>query len=337
VLVEAIIMEVAIGDQFKLAIESAGLTDNDYFALNNIVSLANVLTQGPLAALDGGDILNFGIIDGTTNLQVPDGAGGSTTQEVNNVPFLLQALESLTALDVLSRPSVITIDNIEASVLDGQNIPIPSGSERNLGTGGATGSTIFTPTQREDVGVIMKVTPQISEGNYVALELDVEVSRPIQSTVGIDVNATGVTLAKSNIITNAVVRDGSTGVLGGLLSEGTDRSRRQTPILGDIPLLGSLFGRKDYNRTKRNLVVLITPHIVKEGIDYDRLTDAQMSKAATANADLFFERGIIKLLPKKAKLRSKYRPTDAAMSEIRGISSDTPPTTLDRGTVQGEN
>lgn len=337
VLVEAIIMEVGIGDQFRLAVESSSLTDNDYFALNNIVNLANVLTQGPLASLEGGDIFNFGILDGTTTLQVPDGAGGVTTQEVNNVPFLLQALESLTALDVLSRPSVITVDNEEANILDGQNIPIPSGSERNLGQGGTTGATIFTPTQREDVGVIMNVTPQISEGDYVFLDLDIEVSRPIQSTVGIDPNATGVTLAKSNIITKAVVRDGSTGVLGGLLSEGTDRSRRQTPILGDIPLLGSLFQRKDYNRTKRNLVVLITPHIVKEGIDYDRLTQAQMSKATKANADLFFERGILKVLPKKAKLRSKYRPTDAAMNEVRGISDDAMPTSLDRGRVQGEN
>ncbi|NUM56452.1 MAG: type II secretion system secretin GspD [Candidatus Hydrogenedentes bacterium] len=335
VLVEAIIMEVGIGDQFRLAIEAAGLTDNDYFALNNIVNLANVLTQGPLASLEGGDILNFGIIDGTTSLQIPGADGTSTTQEVNNVPFLLQALESLTALDVLSRPSVITVDNEEANVLDGQNIPIPSGSERNLGQGGTTGATIFTPTQREDVGVIMKVTPQISEGDYVFLDLDIEVSRPIQSTVGIDPNATGVTLAKSNIITKAVVRDGSTGILGGLLSEGTDRSRRQTPILGDLWLIGSLFGRKDYNRTKRNLVVLITPHIVKEGIDYDRLTSAQMNKAAVANADLFFERGIIKVLPTKAKLRSKYRPTDAAMKEVRGISEDAAPTTLERGTLQG--
>jgi len=255
---------------------------------------------------------------------------------VNNIPFLLQALESLTALDVLSRPSVITVDNEEANVLDGQNIPIPSGSERNLGTGGTTGSTIFTPTQREDVGVKMKVTPQISEGDYVFLDLDIEVSRPIQSTVGIDPNSTGVTLAKSNIINKVVVRDGSTGVLGGLLSEGTDRSRRQTPILGDIPLLGSLFGRKDYNRTKRNLVVLITPHIVKEGIDYDRLTGAQMTKAATANADVFFDRGIIKKVAKKAKLRSKYRPTEATMNEVRGINTDTAPATLDRGAVQGE-
>ncbi len=335
VLVEGIIMEVAIGDQFQLAVESAGLTDNDYFALNNVVNLANVLTGGPLAALDSGSILNFGIIDGTTSLQVPDGAGGSTTQEVNNVPFLLEALESLTALDVLSRPSVITVDNEEANVLDGQNIPIPSGSERNLGTGGTTGATIFTPTQREDVGVKMKVTPQISEGDYVFLDLDIEVSRPIQSTVGIDPNSTGVTLAKSNIVNKVVVRDGSTGVLGGLLSEGTDRGRRQTPILGDIPGLGWLFGSKNYNRTKRNLVVLITPHIVKEGIDYDRLTSAQMSRAAAANADVFFEKGLIKKVSTKARLRSKFRPTDAAMTEIRGVETTGAPSQVQSGSSQG--
>jgi general secretion pathway protein D len=227
------------------------------------------------------------------------------------------------------------VDNEQANVLDGQNIPIPSGSERNINTGGGVGAgSLFTTVQREDVGVKMQVTPQISEGDYVFLDLDVEVSRPIQSTVGIDPNSTGVTLSKSNIVNKVVVRDGSTGILGGLISEGTDRSRRQTPILGDIPLLGSLFGRKDYNRTKRNLVVLITPHIVKEGIDYDRLTQAQMARAANANADVLFQRGIIKKLPMKAKLRSRYRPTDAAMSEIRGIGNDATPANLDRGTVK---
>ncbi|MDZ4859475.1 MAG: type II secretion system secretin GspD [Candidatus Hydrogenedentes bacterium] len=332
--VEAIIMEVAIGDRFKLAVESAGLTANDYFALNNIVSLANVLQSGPLAALDTDDITSIGIIDGTTELTFPDGAGGTVTQEVPNVPLLLQALESLTALDVISRPSLITVDNEEANIVDGQDVPIPTGSQRSLDSGGGVGGSVFTTTQREEIGVKLTVTPQISQGNYVYLDLEVEVSRPIQSSVGIDPNDTGITLSLSKVVNKVVVRDGSTGILGGLISEGTDRLRQQTPLLGDLPLLGWLFGRKDYQRTKRNLVVLITPTIVKEGIDLERLTDAQTAKAATANADVFFERGIFKKIPTKARMRSKYRPTEAALDEVRGIS-DAPAANVERGTIEG--
>lgn len=333
--VEAIIMEVGIGDRFRLAVESAGLTANDYFALNNVVTLANVLAQGPLASLESGDVTNIGIIDGTTELTFPDGEGGNITQEVPNVPLLIQALESMTMLDVLSRPSVTTVDNEQANVVDGQDVPIPTGTQRPLDSGGGqTFGSVFTTTTREELGVKLQVIPQISQGDYVFLDLEVEVSRPIQSTVGIDPNATGLTFSLSKIINKVVVRDGSTGVLGGLISEGTDRSRRQTPILGDIPLLGSLFGRKDYQRNKRNLVVLITPHIVKEGIDYERLTDAEMAKASKANADVLFERGIIKKVSTKASLRSRYRPTEAATNELRGLA---PETGLDKGIVEGEN
>lgn len=329
--VEAIIMEVAINDRFRLSVESAGLTANDYFALNNVINLANVLAEGPLAATGTEDILTAGLIDGTTTLTFPDGAGGTITQEVPNVPLLLTALESLTALDVLSRPSLITVDNEEASIVDGQDVPIVTGTQRPFaGTGDPTGGfgSVFTQTERREIGVNLRVTPQISEGDYVFLDLEIEVSRPIQSTVGIDPNTSGITLSLSKVTNKVVVRDGMTGVLGGLISESTDRGRRQTPILGDIPGLGWLFGRRESTRIKRNLVVLITPHIVKEGIDYERLSQAQMAKATKANADVFFERGIIKKVSKKAYLRSRYRPTEAAIEEVTGGAG------LERGDVE---
>ncbi|GMU92918.1 MAG: hypothetical protein AMXMBFR4_19760 [Candidatus Hydrogenedentota bacterium] len=330
--VEAIIMEVAINDRFRLAVESAGLTANDYFALNNVVSLANVLSGGPLASLQGSDnVLTAGLIDGTTDITFSDGAGGTITQEVPNVPLLLTALEALTALDVLSRPSLITVDNEQANIVDGQEVPVVTGAQRPLdstpGAGAGFGS-VFTQTDRREIGVKLTVTPQISEGNYVFLDLEIEVSRPIVSTIGIDPNASGPTFSLSKITNKVVVREGSTGVLGGLISESTDRGRRQTPILGDIPGLGWLFGRRESTRVKRNLVVLITPHIVKEGIDYQRLTDAQMSKASKANADVFFERGIIKKISQKAYERSRYRPTTAAIEEVTGGS------VLQRGDVE---
>lgn len=317
--VEAQILEVSINDRYRLAVESAGLTANDYFALNNVVNLANVLTQGPLGALENTeDILNLGIIDGTTELTLPDGAGGFITQEIPNIPLLLTALESLTALDVLSRPSLTTVDNEEAHILDGQEVPVITGSQRPLDSGtGVTTSSLFNQTQRRDVGIQLTVTPQISEGDYVFLELEVSVERPIQSTIGLDPNLVGPTFSKSEITNKVVVRDGSTGVLGGLISESTDRSKRQTPLLGDIPGLGWLFRRKDDQRVKRNLVVLITPHIMKEGIDYDRKTEAEIDFAARANADILFEKGFIKKVAGKHKMRQDYRPTESALKDAQ--------------------
>jgi general secretion pathway protein D len=321
--VEAQILEVSINDRYRLAVETAGLTANDYFALNNIVNLANVLTQGPLGALENTeDITSIGIIDGTTELTLPDGAGGFITQEIPNIPLLLTALESLTALDVLSRPSLTTVDNEEAHILDGQEVPVVTGSQRPLDSGsGVTTSSLFNQTQRRDVGISLTVTPQISEGDYVFLELEVTVERPIQSTIGLDPNLVGPTFSKSEITNKVVVRDGSTGILGGLISESTDRSKRQTPILGDIPGLGWLFRRKDDQRAKRNLVVLLTPHIMKEGIDFERKTQAEIELTASANADVLFEKGFIKKVSTKHKMRQDYRPTDAALEGVRSDES----------------
>lgn len=321
--VEAQILEVSINDRYRLAVETAGLTANDYFALNNIVNLANVLTQGPLGALENTeDITSIGIIDGTTELTLPDGAGGFITQEIPNIPLLLTALESLTALDVLSRPSLTTVDNEEAHILDGQEVPVITGSQRPLDSGTGVGtSSLFNQTQRRDVGISLTVTPQISEGDYVFLELEVSVERPIQSTIGLDPNLVGPTFSKSEITNKVVVRDGSTGILGGLISEATDRSKRQTPILGDVPGLGWLFRRKDDQRSKRNLVVLITPHIMKEGIDFERKTEAEIELTARANADVLFEKGFIKKVSTKHKMRQDYRPTDAALEEVRSDES----------------
>ncbi|GMV99076.1 MAG: type II secretion system protein GspD [Candidatus Hydrogenedentota bacterium] len=319
--VEAVILEVGINDRYRLSVEAAELTANDYFALNNIVSLANVLNDGPLAATEGTDSPVFagGIIDGTTEISIPDGAGGFITEEVPNVPFLMTALENLTALDVLSRPSVLIVDNEEANIVVGQQVPFISGNQRSLGDSGGTNAFVFNTIQREDVGIKMKVTPQISEGDYVLMELEVEVSSTVPSDVGLDPNLVGPTVQLSQVTNQLVIKDGATGIVGGLISETTDRSRRQTPVLGDVPVLGWLFKRKDDVRRKRNLVVLVTPHILKEYIDTERRTEIQLEEMREANMDVFFEKGIIKKVQKKHDMRKNFRPT---MTEIDSIQKE---------------
>ncbi len=312
--VDAVIMEVTISDNFDLSVELAGIDGEDGFGLNNVVTLATVLTEGPLAAVGDGGVL-AGIIDGTTEVTIPDGAGGFITQEIPNIPLLLQTLEAITEVDVLAQPGLTTKDNVEAEVVVGQEVPFITGSSRSLDQS-AIGSSVFSRVEREDVGIKLKVKPQISEGDYVSMELEVEVSEVIQSTVGADVNIVGPTLSKSNVKTETVIKDGSTGILGGLLREGTDRSIRQPPYLGDLPMVGWLFRTKSNTRSKRNLVLLVSPYIIKEGIDMDRVTKYRMDQFSNANVDVLFEKGYIKRINKRRYMRNEHRPTRARVEQI---------------------
>ena len=307
--VEAIIMEVVIQDRFELAVEASALTGNDGFALNNIVTLANILASGPLAAVGDSDSpsLTTGVLDGTMNIPVYGSDGSVTLQTVPKIPVLLTALDSVTDLDVLSQPLITTVDNEEASITIGDEVPITTGSSSSLNS--ATGSNVYQTIDREDVGIKLNVTPQISEGDNVLLTLEIEVSQTKESDVGADPNIVGPTLQKSNVQTPVVIRDGATGIVGGLISESTERTRRQTPYAGDLPVLGWLFRRKTDRRVKRNLVVLVTPHVIKEGVDTDRITGNRIQEFSKANLDCLFEDGFIRKTEKRQYMRNKYRPS----------------------------
>lgn len=315
VFVKAIIMEVTVNDRFELAVEAAGLTANDYFALNNVVNLANVLTGGPLVAAGPG--LNSGLLDGTTEINISDGAGGVVTQTIPNVPLLLSMLETLTALDVLSEPSLTTEDNTEASITIGEQVPFITGRQSSLQQGAAQ-SSVFNQIQREEVGIKMLVTPQISAGDTVSLTLEVEVSQTVASSVGLDPNLVGPTVSLALVKNQMVVRDAGTAIMGGLISESVSRARGQTPFFGDLPLIGWLFRAKNDSRSKRNLVVLITPHILPEGIDAERLTEAETRAWRESNADVVYEQGFIKKIKQKHHWRNDHRPSEVRSRKYLG-------------------
>ena len=314
--IEVVIMEVAITDNFTLNVETA-LFQNDTHGvtgLNNVVNLANLLTSGPLSVAGTG--LTAGYLDGTTEITTTGSEGELTTMTVPNVPLLISAMENMTDIDVLSQPSLTTRDNEDASIVVGQEVPVPTqrsgysyGSSTSDTTPRYTGLTSYgSGISREDVGVKMTATPHINEGDYVSTEVTIEVSQTVNSDVGIDANELGPTFQKSEIENNVVVKDGSTGIIGGLISETTDHSRRQTPVLGDVPVLGWFFRSRGSSRTKRNLVVLLTPHIVKEGVELERLTTYRMNEFRDYNVDVLFEEGFIKKVKRKHEVRTKHRP-----------------------------
>lgn len=342
VLIEAVIMDVSIQNNFGLTVDASAVKGNDGFLNANTSNISTLFKATDLATglasatssslmlaqaanamgLGSGGGFSGGVFD-TMSVKVPVESGGFKTVKVPFVPFLVKSLETLTDVDILSQPTLTTQDNEEANIIIGQELPVPtarSGYSQVPTTG--TGQTTTTQAQnyyglqsygrgisREDVGVKMKAKPHINEGDYVSIEMEIEVSKPITSTVGIDVNDLGPTFSKSKVTNNVVVRDGNTGIIGGLMEETANHDKKQTPVLGDIPVIGWLFGSRNNSRTKHNVVVLVTPYIVKEGVDLDRISKHKMEEFREANIDVLFEKGFIKKVRKGAYMRNKYRPS----------------------------
>lgn len=320
--IETLIMEVTLGTQFELNVEAAAIDGDHVFGLANVVNIANVIAGGPSALIGPGG--SFGILDGTTEVTL-----NGTTTEVLNVPFLIKALESITDVEILSRPNLLVKDNTEGTLTVGQDIPIPTAqSDINPNSGFISRNSIT----RRDVGIKLTVTPQINEGEYISMEIQVESSSAVDSTVGIDANTTGATIAQSLIKTEVVVRDGQTGIIGGLIRESQNRGVTQVPILGDIPLLGMLFRGKRHGRDRQNLVILVTPHIISRDEDMVAITQTRMEDYYTYNLDAIFEKGFIKKIKAKHRLRTKHRPTDKYKSDyidVDPVNSSTKPESVE--------
>lgn len=167
---------------------------------------------------------------------------------------LLTALASDTESNILSTPSLLTLDNEEASILVGQEIPVVTGS-----TASSTNANPFQTITRQEVGIKLLFTPQINEGDAVQLNIEQEVSSLSPST-----DAADVITNKRTIKTAVLVNDGATIVLGGLIDDQVTEQSAKVPLLGDIPLLGRLFRSDSTSKVKRNLMVFIRPTIVRD-------------------------------------------------------------------------
>lgn len=177
-----------------------------------------------------------------------------------NFGMLLQALSSDTQANVLSTPSLLTLDNQEAEIIVGQNVPFVTGQYTNTGTSNSS-TNPFQTIQRENVGIKLRVRPQINEGNAVKLEIEQEVSSIALSTVS---SADLITNTRE-IRTTVIIEDGNMIILGGLIDEDLQQSNQKVPGLGDIPILGNLFRSQSTSKVKRNLMVFLRPVIVRDG------------------------------------------------------------------------
>ena len=169
--------------------------------------------------------------------------------------------------NVLSTPNLMTLDNEEAKIVIGKNVPFPTGSYTN--TGGNNGAVNpFTTVERKDVGLMLRVRPQINENGTVKMSIYQEVSNIDTATLG---DKNGPTTSKRSIESNVLVEDGSIIVIGGLLEDSYSQAEDKVPVMGDIPVLGNLFRSENRERKKTNLMVFLRPVVVRDAATSDSL------------------------------------------------------------------
>ena len=195
--------------------------------------------------------LNIGVVRGTITLP---GIG-----EVTNLGFLARALESTGNANILSTPNIMTLDNEEAKAVVGQNVPFVTGTYTNT-SGNSSTVNPFQTVERKDVGITLKVKPQVSEGGAVRMQIYQEVSSVADSSL-----SAGLITNKRSLETNVIVDDGQIIVLGGLVEDKASNGIDKVPLLGDIPVVGSLFRSEKRQRTKTNLMVFLRPYVIRDG------------------------------------------------------------------------
>ena len=265
VLVESLIVEVRasklaeFGIQWQSVLGSKGdgvvgaIGTNSAVSGGNILSLAAGIASGSTSALDSvGRGLNIALAP-RVNGQYYLGA-------------LANFLQNSGDANVLSTPNLMTLDNEEAKIVIGNNVPFVTGSYANT-TGNNTVNP-FTTVERKDVGLMLRVRPQINENGTVKLAIYQEVSKIDGNTLK-DVN--GPTTSKRSIESNVLVEDGSIIVLGGLLEDSYQQAEDKVPLMGDIPVLGNLFRSENRSRKKTNLMVFLRPVVVRDSMTSDAL------------------------------------------------------------------
>jgi general secretion pathway protein D len=245
VFVEALIMEITTDKQRQFGIEWRTTSDFTKKGLQGIGGTnfgnINAVAENPLNAPQG---LAVGVVDGIISF------GG---KDFLNLGGLLHALQTETGVNILSTPNILTTDNEKAEIVVAQNVPFVTGQSQN------TGGTTLTTIERRNIGITLRIKPQISESDAVKLSVYQEISSisPTQLDKAKDL----ITFTRS-VDTTVVVSDGQNVVIGGLIRDDLNDVENKVPLLGDVPLLGWLFKYKSKQKQKTNLLVFLTPHII---------------------------------------------------------------------------
>ncbi|PLW70339.1 type II secretion system secretin GspD [Pseudohalioglobus lutimaris] len=276
VLVEAIIVEMTAGDAQELGLQWLFANDEGFYGSNiNSQSTAQQLAG---AIAPGGDD-DDDDRDGEFNAQDLAGAlagipglslGWGSVDDDLTMTVVLNALKTQGNANILSTPSLLTLDNQEAYITVGQNVPFITGSFTNTGSNEGA-SNPFQTIERENVGITLSVTPHINEGDSVVLDIEQEVSNVIVGASQIS-DAADLITSERKIQTKVLARDNQVVVLGGLIEDQVQDGQQKVPILGDIPFLGRLFRSDSVQVDKTNLLIFIRPTIIRDDEELDGAT-----------------------------------------------------------------
>lgn len=232
----------------------------------------NVGFLGTNFSIGGTNIIDLALNAGTGKTLPSPGINIGAAHRVNGVyvlGFLARFLEANGDGNILSTPNLLTLDNEEAKIVIGQNVPFVTGQYTNANTGSGGSVNPFQTIERKDVGLTLRVKPQISENGTVKLQIFQEVSSVQASSLN---SSTGLITNKRSIESNVLVQDGGIVVLGGLLQDEYAGNQEKVPGLGDVPLLGNLFKTETRSRRKTNLMVFLRPVVVRDGVQSDELS-----------------------------------------------------------------
>jgi general secretion pathway protein D len=251
---------------------------------------------------------------------------------------VLNALQSNAAVNIVSTPNILTMDNEEAKIVVGRNVPFPVGQ---------TQTSFGVPLinfQREDVAITLKVTPQINESDYVTLETFLEIQE-IEGDIAGTAASGGPTTSKRSVENTIVVKDNQTIVVGGLIAETDNETETKIPILGDIPLIGALFRGKTNQSRKTNLMIFLTPHIIDEPVDLEEIYRVKWAQRQEF-IKRFYGKSRDEQEAEMAQLMSysfnqidqpsKYRGPSTTSGKYQVVGEQAPANPVDTGATDGE-
>lgn len=273
VYVEAMIVEASLDNLLDLGSKwrEFGTHNGEPLVIGGVGTIDNEAVQNIITGLSGMSLGGFGNYMDIDYTDVS--TGESTTLSIPGFAALFSLSEFSSAVNVLSIPQILTTDNTEAEIVVGENVPFITKTDVS------SSSTTTTSIERKDVGISLKLTPQIAQGDYVKLDLYQEISSVKDSSEEI-YTSVGPTTTKRSTKTTVVVKDEQTVVIGGLIQESVTETETRVPLLHRIPLLGWLFKYKTDSKKKTNLLVFLTPHIIKDAADMDRVTESKSRQYA---------------------------------------------------------
>ena len=266
VYIESMIVEVAPTDSADFGFQWQGLlgkagdkfgvVTGTNFGSSGRPSIIDINTSAAKGQVNVGSGLNIGLL--------------AVTNGITSLAAIARALQSQSETNVISTPNLITLDNEEAKIVVGENVPFITGQFTNTGGGGAT-TNPFQTIERKDVGITLRIRPQIGEGGAVRMTIFQEQSSVKETTAAGTTNA-GPSTTKRSIENTVVVDDGAILVLGGLIEDRFVTTRNKVPVLGDIPLLGALFRSESRERRRTNLIVFLRPIVLRDADSANRLS-----------------------------------------------------------------